>query len=103
MVDGRLITLTGAWEGTITVAGMSRQGTFEVFDSRGAWALLFGKLLLQTFKAIHDYSLDIVRIPQGTSWIELSNQFLSNNGTTGALLVGLTTDIKQCVKTQGGS
>jgi hypothetical protein len=75
MVDGRLVPSAGIWNGEVTVGNTSHGGTFEVFDSNGAWVVLFGKPLLKTFKAVHDYDLDIVRIPNGdNSWTELQNQ-----------------------------
>jgi hypothetical protein len=36
---------------------------------------LFGKPLLKTFKVVHDYESDIVRIPKKDNWIELKNQY----------------------------
>ncbi len=38
-------------------------GSFEVFSSGGGWDFLFGKPLLEAFKAVHDYKTDLVRIP----------------------------------------
>ena len=40
------------------VKGMERKATFEVFKSNGTWAMLFGKLLLKIFNAVHDYKED---------------------------------------------
>ena len=83
---------------------ISRHGVFEVFSSGGAWALLFGKPLLEAFNAIHDYSPDIVRIPRNAEkkeWVVLENQFASNGGHAGNLLANLTIDIKQRIDASG--
>jgi hypothetical protein len=42
MADGRLIPSDVVWIGDITLAGVTVIGIFEIFDSGGAWALLFG-------------------------------------------------------------
>ena len=101
MADGRLVPSLGVWKGLVTVRGVSCFGTFEVLNSNGAWALLFGKPLLETFNAVHDYSKDIIRLPQGDVWVTLENQFASKQGLTGDLLANLTVDIKQLVDTSG--
>jgi hypothetical protein len=101
MADGRLVPSLGIWKGRVTVKGVSRQGAFEVLNSNGAWALLFGKPLLETFSAVHDYSRDIIRIPKEKEWITLENQFTSTQGAVGGLLANLTVDIKQLINTVG--
>ncbi|KAF8816017.1 hypothetical protein BYT27DRAFT_7020408, partial [Phlegmacium glaucopus] len=75
MADGRLVASAGVWRGWVTVKGASRKAVFEVFNSNNAWALLVGKPLLEAFSAVHDYSDDIIRIPQEAQWIVLENQF----------------------------
>jgi hypothetical protein len=75
MADGRLIPSTGIWNGEVMVRNTVHHGTFEVFDSNEAWVVLFEKPLLKTFKAVHDYDSDVVRIPSsGNNWTELENQ-----------------------------
>ena len=74
MADSRLVPSMGVWSGEITVSGVSKEGTFEVFDHNGAWLALFGKPLLKVFKAVHDYDLDIVKIPKGDDSVQLQNQ-----------------------------
>ena len=64
VADGRRVPSLGVWRGTVTVRGISREGSFEIFNSNGAWGMLFGKPLLKTFNAVHDYKEDIIRIPQ---------------------------------------
>ena len=99
MADGRRVPSIGLWKGRVTVRGVHREGTFEVFKSNGAWAMLFGKPLLKAFNAIHDYTKDIIRIPQaeGTEWTVLTNQFADTRGVAGKLLANLTVDIKQLI------
>ena len=101
MADGRHVPSAGVWKGKVTVKGVSREGVFEVFKSNGAWAMLFGKPLLRTFHAIHDYTEDIIRIPpnSGAGWVTLSNQFTNVHGVTAKLLANLTIDIKQLIPT----
>ena len=100
MADGRRVPSVGVWKGTVTVRGINREGSFEIFNSNGAWGMLFGKPLLKTFKAVHDYTEDIIRIPQkeGMEWEVLTNQFTNTKGITGELLANLTIDIKQLIK-----
>ena len=100
MADGRHVPSVGVWRGTVTVKGISREGSFEIFKSNGLWGMLFGKPLLQTFNAIHDYSEDTIQIPQkgNTKWEVLTNQFKDTHGVAGKLLANLTVDIKQLIK-----
>lgn len=74
MVDSQLVPSMGVLSGEVTVGGVSKEGTFEVFDSNGAWFALFRKLLLKTFVAVHDYDLDKVSIPKGGDSVQLWSQ-----------------------------
>ena len=103
MADGRRVPSIGLWKGRVTVEGVHREGTFEVFNSNGAWAMLFGKPLLRAFNAVHDYMEDSICIPRGertdlTEWAVLTNQFTSTQGIAGKLLANLTVDIKQLIR-----
>ena len=100
VADGRLVPSVGVWKGTVTVKGIKHEGSFEIFNSNGAWAMLFGKPLLKTFNAVHDYSEDTIRIPRKgrTEWEVLTNQFSHAHGVAGKLLANLTVDIKQLIK-----
>ena len=98
MADGRLVPSAGMWKGRVTVKGVSHESIFEIFKSNGAWAMLFGKPLLRTFNAIHDYTEDSIRILNeegGAQWTVLSNQFASKQGFAAKLLANRTADIKQ--------
>jgi hypothetical protein len=101
MADGRLVPSLGVWKGRVTVKGVSQPGVFQVLNSNGAWALLFGKPLLEAFKAVHNYSTDTINLPWKTEWVTLENQFASRRGIAGELLAHLTVDIKQLVDTLG--
>ncbi|TFK21579.1 hypothetical protein FA15DRAFT_553620, partial [Coprinopsis marcescibilis] len=68
MADGRLTPSLGVWRGKVSMGGIARRGEFEVFDSGGAWTLLIGKPMLESYKAVHDYATDSIHIPRtGTS------------------------------------
>jgi hypothetical protein len=56
------------------VDGISTDVVFEVFDSGGKWDFLFGKTLLEGFKAIHDYESDIVTVHGAGGKAMLQNQ-----------------------------
>ena len=94
MADGRLVPSLGMWKGQVTVKGITCRGAFEVLNSNGAWALLFGKPLLEIFSAVHDYSKDVINLPHGKEWVILENQSASTQGVAGDLLANLTVDIK---------
>ena len=85
----------------MTVKGISQLGTFQVLNSNGAWALLFRKPLLKSFRAVHDYVKDIINIPNRKKWVTLENQFANKQGITSNLLANLTIDIKQLVNLSG--
>ncbi|KAF8808515.1 hypothetical protein BYT27DRAFT_7210764 [Phlegmacium glaucopus] len=70
-------------------------------QSNNAWAILFGKPLLEAFSAVHDYSDDTIRLPQGGNWVILDNQFANAQGIAANLLANLTVDIKQIIDTTG--
>jgi hypothetical protein len=100
MADGRHVPSVGVWKGRVTVKGIGCEGAFEIFNSNGAWAMLFGKPLLKSFNAIHNYMDDTIQIPQkeGTEWTTLRNQFRNTWGVAGKLLANLTVDIKQIIQ-----
>ena len=99
MADGRKVPYAGEWRGRITVKGISREGAFEVFKSNRAWAMLFGKPLLQAFNAVHDYTEDTIRIRKKDKeeWAVLENQFTNIQGVAAKLLAKCTVDIKQLI------
>ncbi|KAF8148921.1 hypothetical protein B0H34DRAFT_802785 [Crassisporium funariophilum] len=104
VADSRLVLSSGVWRGWVSVKNIHYQGVFEVFSSGGEWALLFGKPLLKSFKAVHNYSTDIIRIPPqlaNKDWVTLENQYASKGKHTKNLLVNLTVDIKQRIDTLG--
>lgn len=98
MADGHLVPSLGVWMGEVEVKGLRQGGSFEVFDSGGAWVLLFRKPLLTAFNAFHGYGLNKVHIPSDDgAWVTLSNQFFSAGmQVVNEPFIGFTTDIKQC-------
>ncbi|KAG1734563.1 hypothetical protein EDD22DRAFT_787862, partial [Suillus occidentalis] len=62
MANGNIIDAEAKWSGTIEINGIQADGNFEVFDSGGGWAFLFGKPLLQSFQANHDYKVNSITI-----------------------------------------
>ena len=62
VANGMIVRSEARWEGRIEVNGISAKVAFEVFDSGGKWDFLFGKTLLETFKAVHDYKTDEITV-----------------------------------------
>ena len=63
MADGSVVPSVAHWKGTIQLGDRLQEGSFEVFDSKGSWAFLFGKPLLQAFEVVHDYKTDTITLP----------------------------------------
>jgi hypothetical protein len=101
MADGRLVPSAGIWNGKVTIANITREDTFEVFDSKGAWLALFGKPLLKKFKAIHDYDTDIVKIPKDGDWVVLRNQYRCGRSIETILLTSQDLNINQRTNFKG--
>jgi hypothetical protein len=80
MANGFLVPSEATWTGTVHVGGASSSGTFQVFDSRGAWDMLFGKPLLAAFSASHAFRNDVVTLcPDGSEACSvIENTNLSN-------------------------
>ena len=62
MVNGSIVPSEAHREGPVNLGGIGTTIAFEVFDSGGNWAFLFGKPSLEAFKAIHDYGNDTISI-----------------------------------------
>lgn len=73
MANGLVVPSVGCWEGEVRVGGVTRRGVFEVFDSGGAWSLLFGKPLLAEFGIVRTYRPDIAYLSNGSSILRLAN------------------------------
>ena len=74
VANGVVIQSEARWEGRIEANGISADVSFEVFDSGGKWDFLFGKTLLEMFKAIHTYESDEITIRGGKGNATLYNQ-----------------------------
>jgi hypothetical protein len=55
MVNRVLVKSQVMWTGKVRLGSIQAEGTIEVLDSGGGWLFLFRKLMLQAFKANHDY------------------------------------------------
>jgi transposase InsO family protein len=81
VANGTVIKSEARWEGEIEVNGVSTTTTFEVFDSGGRWDFLFGKTLLEAFKAVHDYEQDEIKIQGIGGSTTIRNQLKNPNQT----------------------
>lgn len=82
VANGVIVQSEAKWEGEIEVNGVRANVAFEVFDSGGRWDFLFGKTLLETFKATHNYELDEITINGDEGKAVLRNQALTANQTS---------------------
>ncbi|KAG2337901.1 hypothetical protein BDR05DRAFT_831032, partial [Suillus weaverae] len=73
MVNGNIVNANVKWSGTIEIDGVRANGDFKVFNSGGGWAFLFGKPLLQSFKAEHDYKSDSIKITDSSKSATIHN------------------------------
>ena len=70
------------WKRKVEVKGVSTDVVFEAFDSGGKWDFLFGKTLLESFKAVHDYEGDTITIQGNNREAILDNQACTASQTT---------------------
>lgn len=97
MANGAIVKSQAHWRGWIMLGTIKVEGEFEVFNSGGKWAFLFGKLLLKAFNAIHDYAQDEITVSGLSSTCTLYNQVTDQNHTYLATATGvnLTLNMKQ--------
>jgi hypothetical protein len=62
VANGVIVGSEAKWKGKVEINGVSSDVIFEVFDSGGKWDFLFGKTLLESFKAVHDYKTDEITL-----------------------------------------
>ncbi|THV01571.1 hypothetical protein K435DRAFT_615892, partial [Dendrothele bispora CBS 962.96] len=62
MANNVVVPSMARWKGVVILEGIRVPGEFEVFESGGAWEFLFGKPLLNAFRATHDYEEDVIRV-----------------------------------------
>lgn len=74
VANGTIMESEATWKGVVKVNGVSAEVAFEVFDSGGKWDFLFGKTLLETFKAIHNYESNKIIIHRTGGKTTLHNQ-----------------------------
>ncbi|KAJ8079743.1 hypothetical protein PM082_016565 [Marasmius tenuissimus] len=76
MADGALVPGIANWRGVVRVKGLEVEAALEVFDSGGHWDFLFGKPLLETFEAVHDYGKDTLMVKKGKEMRKVFNEGL---------------------------
>jgi hypothetical protein len=79
VANGVVVQSEARWKGKVEVDGIKAEVVFEVFDSGGRWDFLFGKTLLESFKATHNYESDEIVIYENDKKTTLHNQSHSIN------------------------
>jgi hypothetical protein len=74
VANGVVVQSEARWKGEVEVNGIKAEVVFEVFDSGGKWDFLFGKTLLERFKAIHNYESDEIVVHGNNKKATLRNQ-----------------------------
>ena len=74
VVNGMIIKSEAKWEGRIEINGISANIAFKIFSSSKKWDFLFGKTLLETFKAVHNYESDKITVYGNGGKTTLHNQ-----------------------------
>ena len=95
VANGAIVKSEAKWEGRIEVNGITANTTFEVFDSGGKWDFLFGKTLLETFKAVHNYESDEITVYGNEGKTTLYNQPQSTTQPLSTAPVCVITDETQ--------
>ncbi|KAF8229203.1 hypothetical protein L208DRAFT_1177025, partial [Tricholoma matsutake] len=104
MANGVIIPSEAVWRGTMRLRGAEFQGEFEVFNSNGRWAFLFGKPLMRAARATHNFEADTIEIHSKTGTITLTNQIDEEAAEHATSLgVSLTLDVKQWGTRKGGT
>jgi len=106
MANGTIVPSQATWRGIIDLGGVEAKGEFEVFDSGGSWAFLFGKPLLRVFKARHNFEEDTVTITDAndmSTTLENGLTTILANEDLGEIGISLTLDVKQRAMSLGGS
>lgn len=97
MANGVIIPSLAVWKGKMQLGEMEIEGEFEVFDSKGGWAFLLEKLLLQQFGTRQEFSLDTVTMGavEGSRNTILHNEIMQLRQGDDIVEVNLTLDVKQ--------
>jgi len=102
MANRTIVQSEAVWNGVLELGGIRAEAEFEIFNSGGSWEFLFGKPLLQHFKALHDFNTDIVTIRSACESVILCNT-AEGNTPTAPIGVSLTLDVEQQEISVGGS
>jgi hypothetical protein len=73
MANRVLVKSQAMWTGKVRLGSIQAEGTIEVFNSSRGWLFLFGKPMLQAFKANHDYEWDMIQVRDNQSVAKLRN------------------------------
>jgi len=106
MANGVIVPSQARWRGIINLGGVEAQGEFEVFDSGGGWAFLFGKPLLRAFKARYNFEDDTVTVTGNNGApTTLGNGIMKRyvGESPESMGMSLTLDMKQWELSLGGS
>lgn len=94
MANGTLTPSWGVWKGMIEFGGRQEEGKLEVFPSRGGWAMLFGKPLLEKFQMLYNYVHDVIVLKDSNGQdIHVQNQHRWEGKAELAFLNWLTADL----------
>ena len=74
VANGMIVKSEAKWEGRIEINGISANVAFKIFNSSRKWDFLFGKTLLETFKAVHNYESDKITVYGNGGKTTLHNQ-----------------------------
>ena len=74
VANGAIMRSEAKWKGKVEVNSVSVDVVFKVSDSNGKQDFLFGKTLLETFKAVHDYESDEITVSRNRGKTVLHNQ-----------------------------
>jgi hypothetical protein len=97
MANGTIVPSEACWKGYACLGNIRAEISFEVFDSGGSWAFLFGKPSIEAFHGIHNYVKDTIEISGIGGSTTITNQAKHPHYVHVAKVTGtkLTLDIKQ--------
>src|SRR5712664_3798909 len=97
MANGSVMASDACWTDYAYLGDARAKIAFEVFDSGGNWAFLFGKPSLEAFRAIHNYGNDTVIVPgvKGSTIIRNEAQHPYHMRIAKSAGVNLALDVKQ--------
>ena len=73
MANVTIVPSLATWYGTVRFGTLQCFASFEVFHNNRDWEFLFGKPLLCTFGAMHNYTDDTIHLQKATETLILPN------------------------------